>query len=396
MNPHSHKLFRDDDELAAALTEMRPEIDPAFAAELDAWAEAGCPRRAGGARSRAAGLLDRLRATPPRRILAPAGALATLAIVATTAVVVGIGSDGAENQSTEDGGNLLSLTVPAEDASSSDEGAAEQVAPAGMGESAAGAEPATSDSMYAAPVPTRPSSGPYASETRDRAIERSADVVIGTDPERIRGAAGQVFDAVHAADGIVLNSSIREGEAGTARADFELLIPSGKLGDALADFSAIGEVRSRNESTQDITAPTVGVGERLQDTQARIDGLLAQLAEADSDGERVRVEAELRDERFRAAALKSRLSDLERRANFSRVSLRIETGAASSSPDADEGGAWGVSDGLDDAGRVLEVAAAVTLVGLAILAPFALIALLAWLAHRAWLRRTRDQTLARP
>ena len=32
-----------------------------------------------------------------------------------------------------------------------------------------------------------------------------------------------------------------------------------------------------------------------------------------------------------------------------------------------------------------------TVVGLAILAPFALIALLAWLARRAWLRRARRE-----
>jgi uncharacterized protein DUF4349 len=73
----------------------------------------------------------------------------------------------------------------------------------------------------------------------------------------------------------VLSSSIRDGTAGEAGAKFDLLIPSGKLGDALAAFSAIGEVRSRRESTQDITAPTIGVRERLQDSGAKIEGLLA-------------------------------------------------------------------------------------------------------------------------
>ena len=73
--------------------------------------------------------------------------------------------------------------------------------------------------------------------------------------------------------------------------------------------------------------------------------------------------------------------------------MRIETGAAE---DSSGGGAWGVGDALDDAGHILAVAAAVTVVGLAILGPIALIALLAWLAHRAWVRRERRRVLSWP
>lgn len=199
-------------------------------------------------------------------------------------------------------------------------------------------------------------------------------------------------DAVHAADGIVLRSSIRDGAEGEAGAEFELLIPSARLGDALAAFSAIAEVRSRHESTQDITAPTIGVGERLQDSQARIESLLGQLADAATDEERAAVEAQLRAERRHAAALRSRLSDLRRRASFSRVSLRIETGAPATTSEG-SGGAWGIDDGIDDAGRILAVAAGITVIGLAVLTPLALICLLAWLAHHSLVRRSRERAL---
>jgi uncharacterized protein (TIGR03382 family) len=93
-----------------------------------------------------------------------------------------------------------------------------------------------------------------------------------------------------------------------------------------------------------------------------------------------------------ASALGSQLAALRRRANFSRVSLRIETGEASSQGG---GAGWGIDDGLHDAGRILAVAAGVTVVGLAILAPFAVLFLLGWLGRRAWLRRARAQALAR-
>ncbi|HEX8050147.1 MAG TPA: DUF4349 domain-containing protein, partial [Solirubrobacterales bacterium] len=120
------------------------------------------------------------------------------------------------------------------------------------------------------------------------------------------------------------------------------------------------------------------------------DSLLGQLEEAETESEREAVEAELRQERRHRAALRSRFQHLQRRADLSRVSLRIETGAAEESS---SGGTWGVGDALDDAGHVLTVAAAVFLVALAVLGPIALIALLAWLTHRAWVRRERRRVL---
>ncbi|HUC06507.1 MAG TPA: DUF4349 domain-containing protein, partial [Solirubrobacterales bacterium] len=188
------------------------------------------------------------------------------------------------------------------------------------------------------------------------------------------------------ADGIVLHSSTSSGSNAGAR--FALLIPSAQLGDALAALSSIDEVSSRHEATDDITAPTVSAREELQDSRARIDTLLAQLSAAETETEAEAVEAELRGERRHAAELRGRLARLDRRTTYSRVSVRI-----ASDPSADTGGAWGFDDAVGDAGRILAVAAAVTLVGLAIAAPFALIAFLAWLAHRLWLRTRRERAL---
>jgi hypothetical protein len=218
-------------------------------------------------------------------------------------------------------------------------------------------------------------------------------MALGADPDEVAGDAAEVFDAVHAVNGIVLSSSVSGGAEGDAGARFELLIPAAKLGDALADFSAIDTVVSRHETTNDITAPTVRIGEHLRDSRATIDGLLVQLAGADTDEERAKVEAELRAERRHAASLRSQASKLDRRANLSRVSLRIVTDTASTSSDSG-GGGWGVDDALGDAGHILAIAAGVTIVGLAVLGPIALIALLAWLANRARLRRARERALA--
>jgi hypothetical protein len=217
-------------------------------------------------------------------------------------------------------------------------------------------------------------------------------MTLSDDASKVRSDAGQVFEAVHAANGIVLHSAIRDGSSGAAGATFEVLIPTARLGDAMAAFAGIAEVRSRHESTADITAPTVSAQEHLQDSAARVKGLLTQLANADTGAERASVERELRAERNRMAALRSRLSGLERRANLSHVSLRIATGAGAS---GGSGGGWGIGDGFDDAGRILAVAVGVSVIGLAALAPLAILALLAWLARAAWVRSRRRAALAR-
>jgi hypothetical protein len=392
------KPFRDDAELADALREIRPAPRPDFAAALDARAVAGFRRdsRWASAISRVRARLD---ATPPRRLLAPAGAFAIACVVIATTVVAINESGGpttvdriALNSPDPERPIESTAETPPREGNAVSNSAAGSTSSSGSGAIQYGAQLPTAASGSAVATPSR-HSGPYASQAGHRDIERSADVVLDAEPSEVRGAATKVFDAVHAADGIVLNSSIRDGEAGTAGADFELLIPSARLSDALASFSSIAEVRSRHETTQDITAPTVSTGEKLQESRAKIESLLGELADAKSDAERTAVEAQLRSERYRAAALRSGLSALERRGNFSRVSLRIETGAAASG--GTEGGGWGIDDGLDDAGRILAVAAGVTVIGLAILAPFALLALIAWLGRRAWIRRARRHALAR-
>jgi hypothetical protein len=404
--------FRDDNDLIAELHALRPTPRPAFVAELDERAAAGFPRRSLRAGSPLSRLSARLRTLRPRRLVMSAGVTA-LAAIAVATVVVAVnepktdsaslaqlsptdhpasvpepqpfagGAGGVPSQA-KPNGNEDSAGVQYETEVPTAQGAAQYGSSVSSG--SAGSAAATSES-----APTGSTTGPFASKAGHRDVERSAEMVLGADPSEVADDAAQVFDAVHAVDGIVLGSSVSGGATGDAGARFDLLIPSAKLGDALAAFSAIDVVVSRHEATDDITAPTVRLGEHLRDSRATIDGLLVQLAGADTDSERAEVEAELSAERQRAASLRSQATKLDRRANLSRVSLRIETGAGSSS--SGSGGNRGIGGAFGDAGHILAIAASVTIVGLAILAPLALIALLAWLANRAWIRRSRERAL---
>jgi len=384
-----------DDQLIADLQALRPTPHPEFAAELDKRAAAGFPRRSRLLRRGAPALFTAMRNKGPadlRRLLIPACAFAVVAI-AITAVVVATNQTETRPSGASALGFLNGATTEEAAPEASEE--APQGAAAAQSAPSAGAEEASGTAFEAeAPVPGLPSKvapkdAPLA-PLRHRAVERSAEITLAATPEDVADDATKVFEAVHANNGIVMRSSTQEGRAGEAGAAFELLIPSAKLGDAMAAFSDIDHVRSRHEATADITAPTVSAAELLQESRARIDSLLAQLEGAETEEEREAIEAELRHERRHASRLAAQLTHLHRRADFSRVSLRIETGGADESSG---GGAWGIDNALHDAGHVLTVAAAVTLVALAVLGPIALIALLAWLTHRAWLRRERRRAL---
>jgi hypothetical protein len=395
--------FRDDRDLGTELRALRPEPRQEFTAELDKRAAAGFPRRAAQSASSLSRVVERLREMKPRRVLVPAGATALATIAAATVVV-------AVSEPDNDTAPLAHYDAPAPEAQPRANGSSDPAVEASRsGSGSAGAGGDSSSVQYGTSTPTlageerlsssggsvasteSPSStGPFASRAGHRDVERSAEMILGADPAEVGSDAAEVFDAVHAVDGIVLSSSVTGGAAGNAGARFDLLIPAAKLGDALAAFSAIDVVVSRHEATDDITAPTVRVGEQLRDSRATIDGLLVQLAGADTDEERAEVEAELRAERRHAAALRSQVTKLDRRANLSRVSLRIVTDPGAS-PDQSSG--WSVADALGDAGHILAIAAAVTIVGLAILGPVALIVVLAWLANRARVRRGRERVL---
>jgi hypothetical protein len=410
----------EDDTLFAELRELRPTPRPEFAAELDARAAAGFPR---GERTSAAAMPFKLVADwwrgkeLPKRLIPVLGMAVTVLVVAT--VVVSISQSGGGSDISRNGHRHVMrnevLREEVEPFSSSSEayeaesesGGEEASGGAAESEEAEGAEEsepveevggAAALPSYEAEAGKKAEKAPEVNANSGftpRNIERSAYIVLGTKPGEVSGAAAKVYSAVHAVNGVVLHSSVQSGNGGATGASFALLIPSAKLNDTLATFSSIAEVRQRHDATNDITAPTVSAAEELADSNATIDGLLKELADVETEAERESVEARLREERRRHAGIRASLDQLHQRASMSEVTLRIVTGhGAGVTPPSKDDGNWDVGDALHDAGHVLTIAAGVFLIGLAVLAPFALFALLFWAANRVRVRRLRERTLS--
>jgi hypothetical protein len=372
-------------ELARALREERVGAEPGFAADLDHRVADGFPRA-----GRLAGLPKRLAATPPRRILAPAGAAATLLVVVGVAVSqsgqIGGGGDGSSTQPAPQPADQLTVgkgaTAGAPDTSEA-QGDLYTGTPRLRGQATAGAVQHFGRSASAVPL-------------AKRKIARRVDLALSASPDRFRDAADGVLDVVRDHRGFVVRSSVSGGDPDVTRsqlghATFELRIPAGELPAAMGDLSDLGHVVSRTDGTRDITSRFVSVKKRIAALEETRQNLLRQLAEALTLTEQDSIKRRLAIVESQLSAAQEDLGAVERRVHLVPVSVTIDADRALAG-DGDAGG-WSLGDAVDDAGKVLSVTAGVLLVSAAVLGPLAILAALIWLVARTLARLRRERAL---
>jgi hypothetical protein len=235
-----------------------------------------------------------------------------------------------------------------------------------------------------APVP---GGGSPSSDGRDRrAQERSAALTLAARRREIDDVAAGILRVTDAARGFVASSNV-----GSDGGTFELRIPTGRLDRAIADLSRLAKVRERTQSSRDITAETVSARERLREARREREGLLRALAKATTLNETDAIKARLRTVNARIASARTSVRRVVNRATYANVAVELvaERGGAAAADD----GRWTPGDALDDAVRVLEVAAGIALIVLALLAPLALLGGLGALTARMLGHRRRERAL---
>jgi hypothetical protein len=226
-----------------------------------------------------------------------------------------------------------------------------------------------------------------------RRIERAADLTISTPIGKLQDTADGVTAVADRLGGYVYTSNVSaNGESG--QATFDLRIPTDKLDDAMAALSRLGHVRSRNETSQDITARFSSALSRLHDARAERQALLRALADAATQAEIDSINGRLNIARQRIVAAKNDLFAARRASNLARVGVTVlgvggDEGAAA----GDGKDKWTPGDAVRDALHVLSVAASVAIVGLAGAIPAALLLALLFAAWRVQRRRRRELAL---
>jgi uncharacterized protein DUF4349 len=372
--------------VALELRRERPQPSAATQARLDELAAEGFPPRArdpvGRVHRKASEVLRPLRGKDARRVL-PALGVGTACVVA---IGIGVSQSGVLR-----GGQESAPTART---------ARPQTAPApGTPDSTLGTLSARDRFSRAdrGSAPTAESLTQHLPSVANRAVKRKVaqdvDLGLSTAPESFRDAADGVLDVVRDHRGFVLRSHVSGGDpdvrgADRGRASFALRIPVGQLSAAMGDLSDLGHVVSRSDGAVDVTERFVSARKQIDELTATRDRLLRELGEAATLAEQQSIRARLRIVEARLAGAHGDLAKARRRVHLVPVSVTITADGRTSS-----GGAWTIGDALDDAGRVLTVAAGVALVAGAALLPFALLAALIAGVRREWVRRQRDRAL---
>ena len=390
----------DWEELTALLSEERPEPSPEWAERLDRRAQARFPGE--GEDDSLRGLAARLSEVRPMRVLAPAGALATAAVVAVVAVST-LGGTDESSQSLEPAPGGAEALSSGPEAGSSSEAAAEDLPglQTADGDSAAlesGSREVLRQEGFRATL--RNFSGEalrqqgyslslrnskIAPGTDKRQIERDVSLSLSTKPDEVRDVSDEVISITRSLDGIVASSQVSEAGRNSS-ATLQLTIPTRNLDTAIDRLTELANVESLDESTLDITKPYVSAQDRLRDAEAKRRSLLEALENATTDAEATALELQIDDARREISRAESRFENIARRSRLSDLSVTVV-----GDPDAKDDRSLG--DWLDDAVDVLRTVAGILLITAAIVVPLGILIAIAWFAISRLRRGRRERAL---
>jgi hypothetical protein len=356
-----------DEQIGTELRALREVPSEEFAAELDAWSDAGFPSLK---------QLDRQIEPRPRirTLIGRRPVIAALSGAAVIVTVVGISVAAYLHQS-----NNTELFSGSSDQSATElSGKVQNDSLRGSDLTAGVSGTASTQPVAPAPPGSRPRNG------RPQVQELSASLGLATDADKIQGAADGVVDVTNRYDGFVDSSDVHVGGR-QSHAFFSLRIPAAHLRDALDDLSGLGRVTVRDEGSTNVTGAYVDAGKAYREARAKVDSLLAQLRAADPS-EAAAIRQQLISARQELAAARTALRGTKQRVTYAPVTVQIR---------ADGDGTWSIGDAADDAGDILKAIAGGTLVTLAVLLPLAALILLGWLGAREVSRRRREATLDR-
>lgn len=358
------------EELAALLSDERPEPSSEWGDDLDRRAAAGF--REGGRGGSPGNLFARLATLSPGRLLAPAGALATLAVVAVVALTTLSGGGGDSSEQAASGGPAMPPVVPAEDAG--------EARSAGTFEDGAEALEGGFRASRSAD-----SNKKIAPGTDRRRVERDVRLALSTKPDGVREVSDQAISITRSLSGIVASSQVSVGDRRSS-ATLELTVPTRNLDTAIDELTDLANVQSLDESTLDITKPYVSAQDRLADARAERRGLIEALGNASTDAEAVALRLQIADARRQISRARSAFENIARRASLSSISLTVL-----GDPDARDDRSLG--DWVGDAGDVLRTVGGVLLVSAAVLVPLGILMALVWLVVTRLRRSRRERAL---
>jgi hypothetical protein len=233
-----------------------------------------------------------------------------------------------------------------------------------------------------------PAAGSAAPGERNRRIERSSQMTLAAPADDFQSVGDRILRITDTHNGFVLRSNVSTGQ--TPSGDFQLRVPGDQLQATLRDLAALGDVKARSDTGQDVTRDYVSVTDRLAAVRAERRALLRRLAAATGDARIQQLRDRLDGNASELASLRGQIRGLRERTNYASVSVTLvekKTGSG--------GGAAGSStdDALGDSLGLLIGSFNWLLRALGVLIPAGIVGGAAWWAARTLRRRRREAVL---
>jgi hypothetical protein len=225
---------------------------------------------------------------------------------------------------------------------------------------------------------------------QSRRVERSSQLTLATPADDFQQTADKILRVTDSHNGFVLRSNVSTGDQPSG--DFQLRVPADELQGALRDLSALGDVKGRSDTGQDVTRDYVSTTDRLAAVRAERRSLLRRLASATNDARIQRLRDRLDANATELASLRGQVRDLRERTDYASVSVTLTEKKGGSDHGGAAGGS-GTDDALDDSLGLLIGSFNWLLRALGVLIPAGLLGGAAWWAARTFRRRRREAVL---
>jgi hypothetical protein len=242
--------------------------------------------------------------------------------------------------------------------------------------------PGTATRGAASPAPSTPGVAP-SSDVLFRSVIRTARMAV--EVERYDAGARRLLDIAEGAGGFIADSSYSE-EDGRPQGAFTLRVPAVRFSAVVKDVEAMGLVRQRQISAQDVTEEFVDLQARQRNLERHEQQLLAFMDRATKVADLLAIEQELARVRGQIEQITGRLRYLSHNVEMASITVTLAAQAKQHASFWDFGATMGKVQTAFIAAvqQILVVAERVLVLG-AMLLPVAALAAVAW----AVIRRTR-------
>lgn len=159
-------------------------------------------------------------------------------------------------------------------------------------------------------------------------IVRDGTMRVEVDEAGFDRAFGRVVSAAGRLGGTVLSSEATSDDEGLTSGSVTVRVPADGYDALLSSVAEIGTVRERMVTSEDVSAEFVDLEARLRHNEAQERFYLSLLAEAEGVEDAIAVQQRMDGIQQAIEQIKGRLTFLEERTNFSRLTIELfETGA---------------------------------------------------------------------